>query len=222
MSVLKLRGIVNRAGDPALHQAAEGFAQIAAVLRGDAIQAGLSAGLSGSQTRTLALLTQTPSGLRLSEIAARLGVSAASASDTLAGLVRRRFAIRGKDPRDGRAARFTAGPQVWATEPIRRDDFQESLRDLPAADRATLQRILVRLILSLQRRGRIQVARACVNCRFFRPEAHARKPLPHHCDYVNKPFADGSLRVACAEFEAAEGGGATANQLRWLNGARAQ
>lgn len=217
----RTRKVVKRAHHPAIRQAAEGFAQIAAVLREDAIHAGGPAGLSAAQARTLALLAQTPSGMRLSEIAGRLGVSSASASDTVAGLVRRRFALRGKDPHDGRAVRFKGGAEVSTSGggALGGAGLQESLGDLSVSDRTTLQRILVRLILSLQRRGRIQVARACVNCRFFRPEAHARKALPHHCDYVDKPFADGSLRISCAEFEAAEAGEAASNQAQWVKGA---
>ena len=199
------------------------FALIAAVLREDATHAGASVGLSAAQTRALALLAQAPTGMRLSEIAERLGVSSASASDTVAGLVRRRFAVRRKDPQDGRAVRFTAHSETPAGGGATRhgSGLQESLGDLPVSDRNALQQILVRLILSLQRRGRIQVARACVNCRFFRPEAHPRKALPHHCDYVDKPFADAALRVACLEFEAADTDKAAANQARWLKGARA-
>ena len=219
----KTRSAVKRSHDPAIRQAAEGFALIAAVLREDATQAGASVGLSGAQARTLALLAQAPLGMRLSEIAERLGVTPASASDTVAGLVRRRFAARGKDPQDGRAVRFTArsGVSNDESEAHRGADLQESIGDLPISDRTALQQILVRLILSLQRRGRIHVARACVNCRFFRPGAHVRKALPHHCDYVDKPFADAALRVACLEFEAADADKAAANQARWLRGARA-
>ena len=213
----KPRKTVKRPEDPALRQAAEGFALIAAVLREDATHAGAWAGLSGAQSRTLALLAQAPSGMRLSEIAGRLGVSTASASETVGGLVRRGFALRGKDPQDRRAVRFTAGPRVspWGRT-LHSAGLHESLGELPASDSTALQRILVRLIVSLQRLGRIQVARACVNCRFFRPEAHPRKALPHHCDYVDKPFADGALRVSCPEFEVAESGTALANQARWL------
>lgn len=222
----KPKGLVKRSPNPALRQAAEGFALIAAVLREDAAHAGAPVGLSGAQSRTLALLAQTPSGMRLSEIAGRLGVSPASASDTVAGLVRRRFAIRERDPQDGRAVRFRLRAGVGASgrggETPPGAGLQDALGDLPFTDQAALQRIMVRLILSLQSRGRIQVARACVNCRFFRPEAHPLEALPHHCDYVDKPFADGSLRVACAEFEAAESGGALANQARWLKGALAR
>jgi DNA-binding MarR family transcriptional regulator len=208
--------------DPAIRQAAEGFALIAAVLREEATQAGAPVGLSAAQTRTLALLAQAPSGMRLSEIAGRLGVSSASASDTVAGLVKRKLAIRGSDPDDRRAVRFTAGPQVRRAGgghgKLPGAGLQESLGDLELSDRTALQRILVRLVLSLQRRGRIQIARACVNCRFFRPGAHPRRALPHHCDYVDKPFADGALRVSCPEFEAADREGALAKQARWLDG----
>jgi DNA-binding MarR family transcriptional regulator len=206
----------------AVDQAAEGLAQIAAVLREDLVISGSLAGLSGAQARTLALLAQVHSGMRLSEIAGRLGVSMASASGTVAGLVRRKLVSRKRDPDDARAVRIVARPTGSTSTRVqpRAAGLQEALSDLPFSDRTTLQRILVRLILSLQDRGRIEVARACVNCRFFRPEAHAGKSLPHHCDYVDKPFADGSLRISCAEFEAAPSDEAQVNRNRWLKSGR--
>lgn len=208
--------------DPAIRQVAEGFAQIAAVLREDATREGTLAGLSAAQARTMALLAQAPLGMRLSEIAGRLGVSPASASDTVAGLVRRKLARRKNDSQDARAVRIKAAPTASMGRGLAFRDagLHQALRDLLPSDLVRLERLLVQLILSLQQGGRIQVARACVNCRFFRPEAHPGKALPHHCDYVDKPFADGSLRISCAEFEAADGERARANQARWLNGLR--
>ncbi len=211
---------VNTPGRPPLAQAAEGLAQIAAVLREESIQSGAAAGLSAAQARALSLLSHAPAGMRLSEVALRLGVSPASTSDTLGGLVRRKMVRRDKDPLDARAARFvvTASAGTRAQLPARGTAIQEALADLTSTERSTLQRILVRLILSLQRRGRIPVGRACVNCRFFRPLAHPRSRLPHHCDYVGKPFGEGSLRVLCAEFEAAAPEQARANQEKWSKG----
>ena len=208
--------------DPAIRQVAEGFAQIAAVLREDATREGTLAGLSAAQARTMALLAQAPLGMRLSEIAGRLGVSPASASDTVAGLVRRKLARRKKDSQDARAVRIKAAPTASMSRGLAFRDagLHQALRDLLPSDLVRLERLLVQLILSLQQGGRIQVARACVNCRFFRPEAHPGKALPHHCDYVDGPFADSSLRISCAEFEAADGEKARANQARWLNGLR--
>ncbi len=211
---------VKTPGRPPLTQAAEGLAQIAAVLREESIQSGVAAGLSAAQARALSLLSHAPTGMRLSEVALRLGASPPSTSDTMSGLVRRKLVRRDKDPLDARAARFviTARAGARAQLPARQTAIQEALADLTPSERTTLQRILVRLILSLQRRGRIPVGRACVNCRFFRPLAHPRGRLPHHCDYVGKPFGDGSLRVLCAEFQAAAPEEARANQEKWSKG----
>ena len=208
--------------NPAVRQVAEGFAQIAAVLREDATRSGGRAGVSAAQARTLALLEQVPSGMRLSEIAARLGVTPASASETVAGLVRRRLARREKDSRDGRAARFKAEPGASMEGGVatRESGLDQALSSLARRDLIGLERLLVQLILFLQESGRVEVARACVNCRFFRPMAHRGKALPHHCDFVDKPFSDGALRISCADFEVTGREHAQANQTRWLRGFR--
>ena len=204
-----------------LKQAAEGLAQLAAVLREEGIAEGVRARLSAAQARVLALLREAPQGMRLSEIAQRLGVSAASTSDTVAGLVSRKLVRRAEDPDDARAQRLLATAKA-RTEAVAkgRGALHESLSDLGPPDLIALQRVLVRLILNLQRRGRIPIARACVNCRFFKPNAHRGQAAPHHCDYVNAAFGDAALRVLCAEFEAAEPGLARENQDRWQSASR--
>ena len=209
---------VKRGLHPPLDQASEGLAQIAAVLRAEAIATGMRTQVSAAQGRVLALLGAAPSGMRLSEIALRLGVSAASASDTVAGLVGRRLVTRSRDRDDARAVRFNASSRAGARANPGRSALAAAIGDLPPSDRAGFQSTLVQIILNLQKRGEIPTARACINCRFFKPLAHRNEEAPHHCDYVDAAFGDGALRVLCAEFDGAEPEEALRNQTRWQAG----
>jgi hypothetical protein len=65
---------------------------------------------------------------------------------------------------------------------------------------------LVKMIRTLQERGEIPVSRMCVTCRFFRPRVHDDPTRPHHCAFVDAPFGDRSLRLECADHEAAPEG----------------
>jgi hypothetical protein len=47
------------------------------------------------------------------------------------------------------------------------------------------------------------VARMCVSCRFFRPEAHPGEESPHHCALLDLALARSDLRVDCPEHELA-------------------
>ena len=190
-------------------QVAEGIQQLAAALRADLGRAASRAGISSAQSRVLELLRSAPDGMRLGEIALRLGVTAASASDTVAGLSVRRLVVRRRDPEDGRAYRFLARDARRQPTGERSEDnptlaaLENAVATLPPGDRASLQRSIVRLILELQDRRLIPLARACVSCRFFRPRVHASPEAPHHCDYVDRPFGDDALRVLCPEFSLA-------------------
>ena len=92
------------ASEPLIVRLREGFDRIAFVLRADLWAAAGDAGLNPAQAQVLALLAGRPAGLRPKEIAAHIGVSAASIADTLGALVRKGFASRDADPDDARAA----------------------------------------------------------------------------------------------------------------------
>lgn len=61
---------------------------------------------------------------------------------------------------------------------------------------------LYEVIAELQRAGVITVARMCVTCRHFRPDAHDGE-RPHHCALLDVALAEESLRIDCPEHEQA-------------------
>ena len=113
------------------------------------------------------------------------------------GLVRKSRAVG-----DGRAlaARPTPKGRLLAGRLALWPDFLlAALGELDEVERDVFQRALVKMIRSLQVRGRIPVARMCVGCQFFRPHAHADARAPHHCAFVDAPFGDRELRIDCAD-----------------------
>jgi DNA-binding MarR family transcriptional regulator len=212
---------------PDARQTAEGLEQLGAVLRASALRAGASRGRSGAQERILKILAAAPQGLRLGAVASALGVSPASASDSLRLLVRRGSVRRRRSKEDARAAFFSLTPRGSAVREKGEggvgsagtaDPIVGAIESLPPSDRSALQRGLIQLILLLQDRGAIPVARACVNCRFFRPFAHRSAGAPHHCEYVDRAFGDAALRSACPEFESTTASDAARRGERWRAG----
>jgi hypothetical protein len=74
---------------------------------------------------------------------------------------------------------------------------------LSAAEQVVLLTSLVKVIRSLQEQGEISVARMCVSCHNFRPNHYDNADSPHHCDSLNVPLGDRSLRLDCHVFEPA-------------------
>jgi DNA-binding MarR family transcriptional regulator len=144
-------------------------------------------------------------GARLRDIAAALAVTPASASDSVAALIEKGLVRRGKAAADGRGVliRLTAKGRSEAERAAGWPDFlAEAAGELSAAEQGVFLRGLVKMIRRLQRQGRIPVARMCVDCRYFRPNAYAGSEEPHHCDFVNAPFGDRGLRIDCSDFQA--------------------
>jgi DNA-binding MarR family transcriptional regulator len=80
-------------------------------------------------------------------------------------------------------------------------DLLSEIERLSEDDQRQLLKVVVDLIVSMQRSGQIPVSRMCVTCRFFDPYKHPGTRLPHHCHLVNSAFGHRQLRLRCPEHE---------------------
>jgi DNA-binding MarR family transcriptional regulator len=163
--------------------------------------------LSPIQARFLVHLLHHGNELgRVGRLAEEFGLSRATVSDATRTLEAKGLLRRKPWSRDGRVAtlRLTpAGNEVavglsgWA------DVVEEQLRSFAPEEKEAVMRFLMRLISALQTEGVITVARMCVSCRFFRPDAHPRSASPHHCALLDLPLSGADLRTDCPEHEPA-------------------
>lgn len=179
-----------------------GLGKIGLALRHEAWRSGLGRRLTPTQGALLALLWRRGRPLRLCELADGLGITAPTASDSLAALVKKRLAVKARSPEDGRSlsVRLTQEGKREAAQAAMWSDFlAEAAEALDEREQGVFLRGLTKMIRRLQQEGRIPIARMCVNCRYFRPYAHSEGSHPHHCDYVDAPFGDRELRLDCSD-----------------------
>lgn len=192
----------------------EGFERIALVMRSDLWSAAGEAGLNPTQAQVLGFLAARPPGIRPKEVAAHLGVSAASMTDTLSALDRKGLVLREADPTDARAVavRPTAeGLRLNRSIAAAASQVAMALAQLSPAEQASLLLAQVKLVRSLQLADAIPVQRLCVTCRHFRPNAHPGAAHPHHCAFVNAAIGTEDLRLDCGEHEPADPATQSAN-----------
>jgi len=140
--------------------------------------------------------------VRLSSLAAELGVTPPTASDSVSALIGKGMVRKGPVAGDGRgvALALTDGGHAAARDLADRPDpLADAAATLAPDEQATLLRLLVSLVRDLQERGEIPVARMCASCVYFRPYAHADAARPHHCAFVDAPFGDVGLRIDCTD-----------------------
>lgn len=193
-----------------------GLHKVAMTLRQETWRGASRAGLSASQVQVLIILAGEPR-LRSNQIAERLGVTPASASDTLATLAHKRLITRAVDPLDARAARFRLtrrGDLVARRASGWSDYLAQSIDSLSPDEQQVLLVTFTKMIRQLQQDGRISVARMCVSCSYFRPNVHPGA-VSHHCDFVNKPFGNRTLRLDCADYAEAPPAAREVLWLRW-------
>jgi hypothetical protein len=156
------------------------------------------------------LLREAAQGWSLSPIQARFLVHLLHHGDELGrvGRLAEEFGLVRREPwpRDGRVATLrltskgeevTAGLSGWAGV------VEEQLGSFASGEKEAVMRFLMRLISALQGAGVITVARMCVSCRFFRPDAHPGGASPHHCALLDLPLSGADLRTDCPEHEPA-------------------
>ncbi|MCC7320555.1 MAG: winged helix-turn-helix transcriptional regulator [Rubellimicrobium sp.] len=181
-------------------QIASGLGRIAAFGRAGLWQEGQRFGLSPTQVEILARVAVRPE--RTATLAAHLGISPASLSESVSALVARGLVVRGTDPADRRArpiAATTAGREVAARIPATPPALQAAIAALPADRRGALLSALIGIVAGLQDAGAIPVQRMCLTCRHFRPQAHPGAERPHHCAFTDAPLGDADLRIDCGE-----------------------
>jgi DNA-binding MarR family transcriptional regulator len=180
---------------------ASGLAKIALAVRHELFRAAAPHGLSPVQAQVLVALSEG-TALRVGELAARLGLTPATLSDSVAALERRRLVTRRRDAADGRGVLVRAtrrGAEIGRSLALWPEFLVQALAGLPGEEKGVLLRAVVRLVRALIDRGVVQEARMCVLCRHFRPRVHDDPERPHHCALADVPFGDRGLRLDCPD-----------------------
>jgi DNA-binding MarR family transcriptional regulator len=178
-----------------------GLEKIGVALKSQSWQDAGEQGLTPTQGQILNLLVNT-GGVGLSEVAKNLGVTAATASDAVASLVNKGLVQKTRSPTDGRAIKIiltNPGQQAAGQTATWSNFLLTSMDELTAEEKVIFLRGLIKIIKKLQEQGKISVAKMCVTCSFFQPDRYPNSEQPHHCGLVDAPFADGNLRITCAE-----------------------
>lgn len=189
-----------------VHRIREGLDRVAVALRTDDWHRAKAIGLNPTQLAILELLEGRPSGLGVKEIAAHLGVSQPTATDSIAALVRKGALSKRAGGSDRRSVTVGITPKGLILVDDRGDPGHgdRALSLLTSSDQEDLLLALVKMIRHLQQIGAIPIQRMCVSCRYFAPFAHAGAARPHHCQFVNAPFGQRDIRVDCRDHETAD------------------
>ena len=204
---------------------ASGVAKLGLAVRTEAWQARHRTGLTPTQSQILAQLRSAePEPLSLRALSDGLGVTSATASESLDALVAKGLAARHRSTFDARtlAIRLTAAGRKEADSSAAWPDaIIAAAAELDDDEQAVFLRGLTKMIHRLQQERRVSITRMCATCRFFRPNAHPESiDRPHHCAYVDAPFGDRQLRIDCAEHDPADPDTAEQNWYAFTAGRR--
>ena len=195
--------IFDSLSEPVSRRVTSGLTRIGIALRRQAWRGTESEGVTPTQAQALTVLGESAGGMRLAALAAQLGVSAPTMSARVDALVARGLVEKraGTDKRSVGLWLTSQGKALVERTTQSPDFLARAVGALDTQEQAGLLRSLVKLIRTLQIQGDIAPQRMCVTCRHFRPFAHSEEQLPHHCAYVDAPFGDQHLRLACPEQE---------------------
>jgi len=163
--------------------------------------------LTPTQRKILQLLGSRDESLSLSAVARELGVTAATACDSVSALENKKLVCKQRSTTDGRALALLLteeGQQAAKQLAALPDPLWGAFDALATNEQETLYRLSIKMLHGLQEAGRLPASRMCVRCKFFDPFRYETSRSPHHCHRAQMPLADGQLRIDCAIFEAAD------------------
>jgi len=171
--------------------------------------------LTPTQRKILQILGSRGESLSLSAVARELGVTAATACDSVSALENKKLVRKQRSTTDGRALALVLteeGQQAATQLASLPDPLWGAFDALAKNEQETLYRLSIKMIRGLQENGALPTSRMCVRCKFFDPFRYESSATPHYCHRAQMPFAEGQLRIDCAVFEA---GDATEQAALW-------
>ncbi len=188
------------------HRIREGLSRIATVMRNEDWNRAKAFGLNPTQLSILELLQGRQDGLTVKEIAANLGVSQPTATDSIAALERKELVTKTSDAADRRTVKVVIAQKGVAIleEDSTPGAAQNAVGALADQEQEELLVNLVKMIRHLQENDAISIQRMCVSCRYFAPNVHSDAATPHHCHFVDAAFGQRELRIDCREHEIAD------------------
>ena len=161
-------------------------------------------GIGPLQIQVLTFLRSRPNhSATVSTIARELSVKLPTASEVIRTLEQKRFVRRRRREVDNRVVtvHLTAlGAKAGHVENRWPEILASATENLSPQEQVSLLGTLVKLIRALQLQGEIPIARMCVSCEHFQPNADKESDLPHHCSYYNVAFGDQAFRLDCHEY----------------------
>lgn len=177
--------------------------RLTTAIRALAVAGAQAHGLSVVQLQALLALASRPAQRRqVKALAEEFAVTAATMSDAVSTLERKRLVARTSVLGDARRRELTltADGERLATAIIDWDGpLVESVGTLPRVEREALLRSALDLIAGLRRAGVITIDRSCVSCRFFRRDVRDDPAAPHVCGLLKQPLPAAQLHVDCPE-----------------------
>lgn len=196
-------------GDPTtiVHRLREALGRVATVIRADDWERAKRAGINPTQLAILELLAGRKDGLAVKDIAAHLGVSQPTATDSIGALERKELVEKHAASDDRRAvvvALTAGGKAMLDVDAMTGGAAGQAVSTLAAEEQDGLLLTLIKLIRELQDAHAIPIQRMCTSCRYFAPFAHPGEAKPHHCRFVDAAFGQRELRIDCRDHETAD------------------
>jgi DNA-binding MarR family transcriptional regulator len=163
--------------------------------------------LTPTQRRILDIVASRRESLTLSALARELGVTPATASDSVGALESKGLVQKRRSDVDGRALALmltSEGQSSVTALAALPDPLQDAFGALTAAEQEIFYRSAMKMIRGLQETGALPVSRMCVRCRHFEPFRTPESGYPHYCHLATSPLADRHLRLECPEQQAGD------------------
>ncbi len=177
--------------------------------------------LTPTQRKILDLLASRKHVTELATVISELGLTPATAADSLDALEGRDLIDRRRSHVDGHTTGFRLtqeGRRCVAALSKLPDPLRSAFGSIEEQELEIVYRCAMKMIRTLQDDGLMPVSRMCIRCQYFDPYRYPDSPTPHHCHLVSAPFGDRHLRIDCPEQKLASPDAQEALWVRFTSG----
>jgi len=161
--------------------------------------------LTPAQIKTLLFINYTrKDAITVGNIAKYLSCASATASGILDSLEKKKLILRSRDVEDRRKVHLDlTSSGLGAVNLVENigEELEEIISEFNDREKATLEKLLVRIARRLNDKGIIFMSDICTDCSYFSRDMYIGEPKPHYCEHLHTLLSEDDICKECPHYK---------------------
>ncbi|MCK5390985.1 MAG: MarR family transcriptional regulator [Deltaproteobacteria bacterium] len=161
--------------------------------------------LTPAQIKTLLFINYTrKDAITVGNVAKYLSCTPATASGIIDSLEKKKLILRSRDLEDRRKVHLSLTSSGFETVSLVEDigeELEEIVSEFDDQEKATLEKLLLRITEKLTDKGLIFTSNICTDCCHFSRDMYIGEPKPHYCEHLHILLSEDDICKECPHYK---------------------